>query len=163
MRGHQEEQNGLTLLQYECCEVIIDTWVDMVAQGRSNVPPAKLPWDLMRTLITEMYGGKIDDEGDFNILGQLVSDVLDPAAFEDEHLLAHGAEGDEGLRVPDGRTMQDFSTWVEKLPEREPPTYLGLPADAEKLLLVGQAQRMVADLEKISDLLDEEQMAASAA
>ena len=57
--------------------------------------------------------------------------------------------------------MQDFSAWVSKLPEREPPTYLGLPSDAEKLLLVGQGQRMIADVERLSDLLDEEQLAAS--
>jgi dynein heavy chain 1, cytosolic len=128
------------------------------------VPPAKLPWDLLRTLITEMYGGKIDDEDDFELLRQLVSNVLDSAAFEVDHRLAHGGEGDEGLTVPSGRTTEDFSVWVAKLPEREPPVYLGLPPDAEKVLLVGQGQRMTADVERISDLLDEEeQLAAGAA
>ena len=137
--------------------------MDTVAQGRSNVPPAKLPWDLLRTLITEMYGGKIDDESDFELLGQLVSKIFDSAAFEDDHRLVQGAEGVEELVVPNGRTIQDFSAWVAKLPEREPPTYLGLPSDAEKLLLVGQGQRMIVDVERISDLLDEEeQLAASA-
>ena len=150
-------------MQYECCAVIIDTWLDIVAQGRTNVPPAKLPWDLLRKLITEMYGGKVDDEGDFEQLEQLVSTILDPAAFEDDHRLAEGVDGNECLVVPSGRTIQDFSAWVAKLPEREPPTYLGLPPDAEKLLLIGQSQRMVVDVEKISDLLDEEeQLAASA-
>lgn len=141
----------------------MDTWVDTVAQGRSNVPPARLPWDLLRTLVTEMYGGKIDNEGDFELLRQLVSKVLDSAAFEDNHPLAEGREGEEGLAVPSGRTMQDFSAWVARLPEREPPTYLGLPPDAEKLLLTGQGQRMIADLEKISDLLDEEEQFTASA
>jgi dynein heavy chain 1, cytosolic len=127
------------------------------------VPPAKLPWDLLRMLITEMYGGKIDDEGDFELLGQLVGKVLDSAAFEDDHRLAQGGQGDEGLTVPTGRTIQDFSAWVFTLPEREPPTYLGLPPDAEKLLLLGQGQRMIADVESISDLLDEEEQLAACA
>lgn len=127
------------------------------------MPPAKLPWDLLRALITEMYGGKIDDDGDFERLRQLVSSILDPAAFENDHQLAEGVDGNECLVVPSGRTIQDFSAWVTKLPEREPPTYLGLPADAEKLLLVGHGQRMMGDVGKISDLLDEEeQLAASA-
>lgn len=121
------------------------------------MPPAKLPWDLLRTLVTEMYGGKIDDEGDFELLGQLVAKILDVACFEDEHLLAEGAEDGEDLTVPTGRTMPDFLSWVSKLPEREPPTYLGLPSDAEKLLLVGQGQRMISDVEKISGLVDEEE------
>ena len=59
-------------------------------------------------LITEMYGGKIDDEDDFELLGRLVYKVFDSAAFEDDHQL--------GLSVPSGRTVEDFSTWVVKLP-----------------------------------------------
>jgi dynein heavy chain 1, cytosolic len=115
-------------------------------------------------LITEMYGGKIDNEGDFELLRQLVSSILDPATFEDEHQLVRGTDDIEGLKAPSGRTIQDFSAWIAKLPEREPPTYLGLPSDAEKLLLVGQGQRMIADLEKICDVLDEEaQLMESAA
>jgi dynein heavy chain 1 len=41
------------------------------------------------------------------------------------------------------------------LPEREPPTYLGLPGNAEKMLLVAQARKMVADLKLIVGILDE--------
>lgn len=58
--------------------------------------------------------------------------------------------------------MKDFGKWVEGLPEREPPTYLGLPADAEKLLLVGRGREVVADVERIADLLDEEEQLAIA-
>jgi dynein heavy chain 1 len=53
--------------------------------------------------------------------------------------------------------------WVNDLPEREPPTYLGLPANAEKLLLVGQANDMVGGLKRVLDMLDEgEQVMAEA-
>jgi dynein heavy chain 1 len=53
--------------------------------------------------------------------------------------------------------------WVNDLPEREPPTYLGLPANAEKLLLVGQAKEMVGNLKRVVDMLDEgEQIMAEA-
>ena len=52
---------------------------------------------------------------------------------------------------------------VNDLPEREPPTYLGLPANAEKLLLVGQAKEMVGNLKRVVEMLDEgEQMMAEA-
>jgi dynein heavy chain 1 len=60
--------------------------------------------------------------------------------------------------------MKEFMSWVNKLPEREPPTYLGLPANAEKLLLVGHGKKMIENLAKITELLDEgEQMMAEAA
>lgn len=139
---------------YECCAFIIDSWIEHMAQGRSNIAPVKLPWDLIRTMVTEMYGGKIDDEGDFNLLTGLVNQVFDPAAYENEHELVSDPDGD-GLKVPSGTSMEDFAGWVNALPEREPPAYLGLPMDAEKLLLVGQGEATVKSLARITDMLEE--------
>lgn len=139
---------------YECCSFIIDSWVDAIAQGRSNVPPVKLPWDLIRTMVTEMYGGKIDDEGDFSLLHDIVDKVFDPAAYEADHALVEQSES-EALKVPSGTTIRDFLGWVDQLPEREPPAYLGLPANAEKLLLTGQGRETINNLARITDLLEE--------
>ncbi|KAJ0425536.1 dynein heavy chain, cytoplasmic [Aspergillus carlsbadensis] len=140
---------------YECSAYIIDHWVDTVAQGRSNVAPQKLPWEMIRTLVTEMYGGKVDDSEDFQQLERLVHSFLTPAAFEDEYKLVSGVEKDECLTLPGETGMRDFVAWVNRLPEREPPTYLGLPANAEKLLLVGHGNKMISDLAKVTSLLDE--------
>lgn len=148
-------ESSLMLLQYECCSFIVDTWVDNVAQGRSNVAPAKIPWDMIRTLVTEMYGGKIDDEADFRTLASLVEQCLTPAAFEDNFKIVPDTEQSQGLELPSATGWKDFMGWVNELPEREPPTYLGLPANAEKLLLVGQAKSMVANLKRVVDMLDE--------
>ena len=146
--------------------------MDAVANGRTNVAPVKIPWDLIRTLITETYGGKIDDEGDWKQLSELVNTFLTPEAFEDDHKLVKGAprdeaevytEGDGSLTVPEGNEMKDFMEWVNRLPEREPPTYLGLPANAEKLLLVGHGRDTIANLARITEILDEsEQLSAEA-
>ncbi|KAK1146072.1 dynein heavy chain [Aspergillus melleus] len=140
---------------YECCAFIIDHWVDVLAQGRSNVAPQKLPWDMIRTLVTETYGGKVDDYGDFKQLENLVHSFLTPAAFEDDYKLVSGVENDECLTLPGQTGIRDFGEWVNRLPEREPPTYLGLPANAEKLLLVGHGNKMVSDLARVTELLDE--------
>ncbi|KAJ5337919.1 hypothetical protein N7452_004647 [Penicillium brevicompactum] len=140
---------------YECSAYIIDHWVDSVAQGRSNVAPQKIPWEMIRTLIAEMYGGKIDDAEDYQQLENLVHSFLTPAAFEDDYKLVSGVENDDMLTLPGTTNMRDFVTWVNKLPEREPPTYLGLPANAEKLLLVGHGRKMISDLSRVTTLLDE--------
>ncbi|GKZ60609.1 hypothetical protein AnigIFM49718_006957, partial [Aspergillus niger] len=140
---------------YECSAHIIDYWVDTIAQGRSNVAPQKLPWDMIRTLVTETYGGKVDDYADFKQLESLVTSLLTPAAFEDEHKIVSGVENDDCLTLPGGTSIRDFVEWVNKLPEREPPTYLGLPANAEKLLLVGHGNKMISDLSRVTTLLDE--------
>ena len=144
---------------YECCAFIIDTWVESMAQGRTNVSPAKLPWRLLRSLITEMYGGKVDNEGDFETLQTIIDKVLDPAAYEADHHLVQARGTDEGLIAPSGTTMPDFISWVSTLPEREPPTYLGLPANAEKLLLVEQGQETIENLSRICEMLDDEELA----
>jgi dynein heavy chain 1 len=127
---------------------------------------------MIRTLIVETYGGKIDDEGDFARLTQLVNSFLTPSAYDIGHKLVEGVAGnglddddddDGSLVVPSGTTLKDFTDWIKKLPEREPPTYLGLPANAEKLLLVGQGLSMIQNLGKITELLDEgEQIMAEA-
>lgn len=153
------------MFQYECSAYIIDTWIETVAAGRSNIAPQNIPWDMIRTLVTETYGGKIDNEGDFGRLRQLVESFLTPSAYEIGHKLVEGTGGEDdgSLTVPSGTGFNEFKDWVRKLPEREPPTYLGLPANAEKLLLVGQGKAVIEDLGRITELLDEgEQIMAEA-
>lgn len=113
---------------------------------------------MIRYLVRETYGGKIDDEGDFNRLTELVNQSLTPSAYDIGHKLVEGSEkeGQEtSLVVPSGTSMQEFMGWIQKLPEREPPTYLGLPANAEKLLLVGLGRSLIDNLKKVTELLDE--------
>lgn len=114
---------------------------------------------MIRKLTTEMYGGKIDDEEDFKSLEALVNNFLSADAFEDEcDIIAKIQPGDgekEKLILPSGIGWKDFMEWVNNLPEREPPTYLGLPANAEKLLLVGQAQEMIGKLSLVMGILEE--------
>jgi len=118
-----------------------------------------MPWDLIRALLTETYGGKIDDEDDFQQLSELVRSVFTPAAFDDEYKLVkpvqEDAGGGGGLTVPSGTGVQDFMEWINKLPEREPPSFLGLPANAEKLLLVGHGRSAIANATRITEMLDE--------
>jgi len=141
---------------YECSAFIIDTWIENAAGSRTNIAPQSIPWEMIRYLVTETYGGKIDNEGDFKQLNQLVHSFLTPSAYDVGHKLVEGSENQEGsLVVPSGTSMQDFMAWIRKLPEREPPTYLGLPANAEKLLLVGLGRSLISNLKKVTELLEE--------
>lgn len=122
--------------------------------------PTKLPWPMIRYLVTETYGGKIDDESDFKLLRSLVETVFTPAAFETDHKLV---AGENPLFVPDGSGIDQFKAWVNGLPEREPPTWLGLGANSEKLLLVGYGKRMVGQLGTVTELLEEGEAVGGAA
>jgi len=125
---------------------------------------------MIRSLIAEMYGGKIDDEEDFQYLSKLVNDIMTPAAYEENFNIVKDIQPvsskdseTSGLILPSGTGWNKFMDWTNSLPEREPPTYLGLPANAEKLLLVEQAREMTANLRLIMHILDEgEQVMAEA-
>jgi dynein heavy chain 1 len=153
--------------QYECSAFVIDTWVNTTSGGRSNIAPQNLPWDMLRTLITETYGGKIDDEGDFALLTSLVQRIMTPTAYEIGHRLVESTaeDGEEGaLVVPAGTGYKEYMAWVNKLPEREPPTYLGLPSNAEKLVLVEMGRELCGNVGRIVGALDEgERVMAEAA
>lgn len=99
----------------------------------------------------------MDDATDFERLGSLVNTILTPDAFEENCNLIGAVAGDDSISValPTGTNKKDFVDWVNSLPEREPPTYLGLPANAEKLLLVAHAEEMVKNLRMILGVLDE--------
>ena len=142
---------------YECSAFIIQWWTDSVARGRSNVAPRSIPWEMLRELITEMYGGKVDDAEDFKELKALVGKTMNADAFEEGFNLVGDVAGDSsiGSPLPVGTTKSDFLQWVKELPEREPPTYLGLPANAEKLLLIAHAEEMLKNLKTVMGVLDE--------
>ncbi|KAF2719116.1 hypothetical protein K431DRAFT_286998 [Polychaeton citri CBS 116435] len=142
---------------YECSAFIIQWWIDSVARGRSNVAPKSIPWDMLRVLVSEMYGGKVDDADDFAELKSIVNKALTADAFEDNFNLIGEVAGDAstGLPLPTGTAKKDFLQWIKELPEREPPTYLGLPANAEKLLLVAHAEEMLQNLKTVMGVLDE--------
>lgn len=107
---------------------------------------------MIRTLITETYGGKVDNEADFGQLSALVDRFITSAAFEENFNII---DDSAGLTLPSGTRRKDFIDWIDALPEREPPTYLGLPANAEKLLLVAHAEEMLRNTKTMMDVLDE--------
>jgi dynein heavy chain 1 len=43
---------------------LIDEFIDNLGE-RTNIPPEKLPWDAMRSILKEnIYGGKVDNDYD---------------------------------------------------------------------------------------------------
>jgi dynein heavy chain 1, cytosolic len=109
---------------------------------------------MIRSLVRITYGGKIDDDGDYRVLDGLVDKTLHVNAFEHEHKLIEDSESG-GLAVPSEGSLEAFQDWINKLPEREPPTYLGLPANAEKLLLAARSKDVISQARDLSNKLDE--------
>ena len=88
-----------------CTLDCIDEWIDSMGTGRSNIDPDKIPWDALRTLISQsVFGGKIDNEFDVKILRSLVDQFFRSEAYNNNFKLFEapvGTDPDAVLQVPD--------------------------------------------------------------
>merc|ERR1711892_252124 len=70
----------------------LDTWIESTAMGRTNLPPEKVPWKAIRTLLSDcIYGGKIDNEFDQRLLSSFLEKLFVPASFEGDFNLVSEA------------------------------------------------------------------------
>lgn len=122
----------------------IDSWLAIASKGKTNVDPAAIPWDAIRSLVREsVYGGKIDMEFDQILLDSFVAYLFSPKAYEVNFQLVKASEGEEGLAIPEATRLEQFVAWTTALPEQEPPSYLSLPPAAEKVIAIAQGKQLV--------------------
>jgi len=139
----------------------LDAWIDATAMGRTNLPPDKIPWDAIRSLLCEtIYGGKVDNEFDARLLSSFVHRLFTPRSFESEFLLVANADGGN-VTMPDALRRDQFLTWANALAHRQTPAWLGLPTHAEKVLLTNRGAEMVGKLLKMQLLEDDEKFMGS--
>jgi dynein heavy chain 1 len=122
--------------QYEFTEAdaihaldVIDSLVDEACGKKQNLDPEKLPWEAIRaTLCKGVFGGRITNDSDQEILDNLVNQVFVPEAFDVDFSLAT-AEGAPAL--PEGSSKDELFAWIDSLPSHNPPTWIGLDVSAE--------------------------------
>ncbi|KAK6731031.1 hypothetical protein RB195_007476 [Necator americanus] len=130
----------------------LDAAVDAVAQGRANVAPEKLPWTTLKTLLSQcIYGGKIDNHFDQVLLDCMLERLFTAKSFEPEHVLVSKFDGDASLCTPDATQRDQLLAWVEGIKSQQLPAWLGLPNNAEKVLLTVRGESMLKNLLKVSD------------
>ncbi|XP_021916207.1 dynein heavy chain, cytoplasmic isoform X8 [Zootermopsis nevadensis] len=148
----------------------LDTWIESTAMGRTNLPPEKVPWDALVTLLSQcIYGGKIDNDFDQRLLASFLAKLFTPHSFESDFALvanvdgvAGGPGGQRHITMPDGTRRDHFLHWIESLADRQTPSWLGLPNNAEKVLLTTRGTDLVGKLLKMQQLEDDDELAYSA-
>jgi dynein heavy chain 1 len=133
----------------------IDVWIDSVAMGRTNLPPNKVPFNAIFTLLSDcVYGGKIDNSFDRRLLNTFLKQLFCVNSFETDFKLV----SDESLQlgIPDAVKREQFWEWIENLKFVQTPSWLGLPNSAEKILLSNYCNEIINKLLKLS-ILDEEE------
>ncbi|KAI7899864.1 dynein heavy chain [Cokeromyces recurvatus] len=145
----------------DCAFNTIDKWLDTAAGGRANISPEKIPWDAIRSLLKQsIYGGRIDNEYDQRLLDSFVDSLFTPECYNiDFELVKSNGENEKAIIVPDGIKMEQFMDWVNKLPDREPPTWLGLPSNAERVLLTLKGNNMLSKVRRMKSLSDDDETA----
>ncbi|KAI0090006.1 dynein heavy chain protein 1 [Irpex rosettiformis] len=142
----------------------IDTWINSTAKGRANVDPAAIPWDAIRTLIKQsVYGGRVDSDFDQRIVDSFVDGLFTASAYNVDFDLVPSVSDSQRLSIPDGTRLDHFLQWVQKLPDREPPSWLSLPPTAERVIAVAQGNELLGKLRKMRSLADDDDDTASAA
>lgn len=112
----------------------------------------------MRILIREtVYGGKIDSDFDQQVLDSFVNSLFTPECYESSFSLVSASGTDEKLLIPEGTKMSHFIDWVRKLPEQQPPHWLGLPRNAEKLLIASRGRVMLSKVRKMNSLDEQDE------
>ncbi|CAJ0587205.1 unnamed protein product, partial [Mesorhabditis spiculigera] len=130
----------------------LDSAVDSIAQGRSNVAPEKLPWATLRTLLSQcIYGGKIDNQFDQSLLDCLLDKHFNPASFNQEFQLVERFHNDQPLKMPEATSKESLLQWVEKMSPQQLPSWLGLPNNADNVLLTLRGEAMLRNLLKVSE------------
>lgn len=125
------------------------------------MPPEKVPWDALVTLMSQsIYGGKIDNDFDQRLLHSFLTKLFTPRSFESDFALVANIDGGH-ITMPDGTRRDHFIKWIEALADRQTPAWLGLPNNAEKVLLTNRGTDLIGKLLKMQQLEDDDELAYS--
>lgn len=140
----------------------IDYWVDTVSGNglKSHVDPDALPWDAIRVLLSQtIYGGRIDNPFDQRLLDSFLRQWFNSGSFNHDFSLVNTPRYQrDNLVIAAPSQAKDRSTffqWIESLPSNDTPAWLGLPDNAELLLLQTKAQATLQNLLKMQTLDDD--------
>jgi len=140
----------------------LDTWLDSVAQGRNNIPPEKVPWKAIQTLFGEcIYGGKVDNIFDHRLLKSFLRKLFTSRSFEQDFVLVENRadESKANVLIPEGIRRDEFLAWIDSLDHSShSPTWLGLPSNAERVILANLGQDLIRKLLRLQALEDEDEV-----
>lgn len=126
-------------------------WLNIASQGRSNLSPEKIPWEALQELLSKtIYGGKVDNQEDQNILNVLVQDCFNVKVFDTDYEVVARFGDHEKVTIPDGSEFKTFADWMRNLDglQSSSPHWVGLPADADTLVKIAAGNFFILIQEK---------------
>jgi hypothetical protein len=109
----------------------------------------------------------VDAAQDLLVLDSIVKQLFSTRSFDHGFQLAsspHHQEGNQALQLEDERSWNGFQQFVvQKLPEVENPTILGLPSSASRVIAIKEAEALVVALRKMRSVAEAETVSTAAA
>lgn len=85
-----------------------------------------------------IYGGRLDNRFDQRLLAYFVGKLFCQDSLNSSYPLIKDETSSLTISIPQDTTKSKYVEWVKQLPTNEKPTWLGLPDNAEKVLLISQ-------------------------
>jgi dynein heavy chain 1 len=124
----------------------VDFFVSSHSQGSSQIQYPALHAILGQTI----YGGNVDVVYDQRYIDTLLKRLFAAAALGSGFVLVAGREGADAVTFPACATHGEYLAWAHRLAEQVPPTWLGLPHNADTLLLTNEAHATRQKLKKLN-------------
>ena len=139
-----------------CAFSSFDGWIDSISKGRSHIDPNEIPWDALHAMLGQsLYGGRIDNEFDQRLLNSFITKFFCANSFSSTFELAKNLIG------PEGTKKINFIKWIDRLPNKNSPSWLGLPETAEDMLLANVGMNTLRKFVMMQDLKDDESSSQS--
>jgi len=97
------------------------------------------------------------------LLDSFLQDLFTEKSFNSEFSLVSQSNGNALLTIPDATKKDQYAKWVETLPNVESPVWLGLPENAEMLLLIKKGQDILRKLLKLQTIEEDSSEAEDSA
>lgn len=127
----------------------IDQWMTEESKGRTNLPADKIPFSALQTLLSKaIYGGRVDNIIDERLLESFVKSVFCEEAFGNFELVP-ASDGCPAIVVPERTKRADFLKWIQDLPTTQLPIWIGLPNNAERVLMTVRSRKLTSNMLKL--------------
>lgn len=142
-----------------CTIDVVDQWIDDIAGSRAHINPEDIPWQALRTLLSQsLYGGRIDHSYDQAALDSFINTIFNAKSYATAAILVtDNVTGKPLVTLPDSLQHHALEQWIATvLPESNSPSWIGLPVSADNQLQVITGQSILLKLSALKSCMDDD-------
>lgn len=145
---------------YNCALKTIDEYLLLACKGstRSEISPEEIRWNALRELLcTSVYGGKVDNSCDEKLLQSIFDIYFQLDNTKINAPLVTDIDNNNNntiviIKAPTFNEKSKYIDWIQGLPSKNSPLWLGLPVTAEIRLLQEQSFEVLKNVNMIQDM-----------